>query len=174
MPFTPFHLGPGLGFGLPLRKYLHAPTFILANVIVDVEPFSALFFNLDYPLHGYLHTFLFALPVGLAFGCVMRLLERYLNPLYKMFLFETTDSLGLRSFVAAGVLGTGFHVMLDAPLYDDIRPFYPITANPLYNPSLTLEVYSLCVWTGIFGIAYYLGLLGLAIYGRIVRASKES
>jgi hypothetical protein len=24
MPFTPFHFGPALGLGLPLRKYVHA------------------------------------------------------------------------------------------------------------------------------------------------------
>lgn len=42
MPFTLYHLGPSLGLGLPLRKYVHAPTFILANVIVDVEPFLVL------------------------------------------------------------------------------------------------------------------------------------
>ena len=167
MPFTPFHLGPGLGFGLPFRKYIHAPTFILANVIVDLEPFLVLFFGLRYPLHGYLHTFLFAILMGLAFGCVMYLLERFLHPLYKMFLFEEANSLGLRSFIVAGALGTGIHVLLDAPLYDDIKPFYPMTANPVYNPTLTPEIYSLCIWLGAFGIVYYLGLLGLIIYRKL-------
>jgi len=51
MPFTPFHLGPALGLGLPLRRYVYVPTFILANVIVDVEPFLVLFLGLRYPLH---------------------------------------------------------------------------------------------------------------------------
>jgi len=156
MPFTPFHLGPGLGLGLPLRKHLHAPTFILANVIVDVEPLLVFLFGLRYPLHGYLHTFLLALPMGLAFGCVMHLLERFLNPLYKMFLLEADDNLSLRPFIIAGVFGRGLHILLDAPLYDDIKPLYPIATNPFYNPSLTPEIYSLCVWMGALGITYYL------------------
>ena len=42
MPFTPFHLGPALGFGLPLRNYLHVPTFLVASILVDVEPFVVL------------------------------------------------------------------------------------------------------------------------------------
>ncbi len=70
MPFTPFHFGPTLGFGLSLRGYLHAPTFIIANVIVDVEPFLVLFLGLRYPLHGYLHTFLLALVTGLGMVCI--------------------------------------------------------------------------------------------------------
>jgi membrane-bound metal-dependent hydrolase YbcI (DUF457 family) len=35
--------------------------------------------------------------------------------------------------ILSGVLGTWFHVLLDAPLYTDIRPFYPFQANPLYG-----------------------------------------
>jgi hypothetical protein len=173
MPFTPFHFGPALGFGLPFRKYVHAPTFIVANVIVDVEPFLVLLLGLRYPLHGYLHTFLSAFLVGLALGCVMFLLERVLHPLYKVFLLEADDGLTLKSFVVAGVSGTLLHVLLDSPLYTDIRPFYPITANPLLNPDITLKVYSLCVWIGIAGILYYIGLLAFSAYGRLQKKRER-
>lgn len=163
MPFTPLHLGPGLGLGLPLRKYLHAPTFLLANVIVDVEPFLVLLLGLRYPLHRYLHTFLLAIPVGIFLGYAMFHLEITLQPLYKIFLLETGNSLSLKSFLIAGGLGTGLHVILDTPLYSDIAPFYPMTTNPLHNQAFTLEIYSLCVCMGVFGVTYYLGLLGLLI-----------
>ena len=167
MPFTPYHFGPALGFGLPLRKYMHAPTFILANVIVDVEPFLVLFLGLRYPLHGYLHTFLLAFFVGLALGYVMFRLERFLHPLYKVFLLETDEPLNLKSFFGAGVLGTTLHVLLDSPLYDEIHPFFPLAINPLYNPALSLEVYSFCVWMGIIGLIYYLGLLAFLSYKKL-------
>lgn len=167
MPFTPLHLGPGLALGLPLRSHLHTPTFLLANIIVDVEPFLVLFLSLRYPLHGYLHTFLLAVPVGFLLGYVMFLLEKILQPLYKMFMLEKNNGLGLKPFLLAGGLGTGLHVLFDAPLYSDIRPFYPSTANPLYNPSLTPEIYGLCVWMGAFGTAYYILLAGLSIYRRL-------
>jgi membrane-bound metal-dependent hydrolase YbcI (DUF457 family) len=164
MPFTLFHFGVGLGLGLPVRRRLHAPTFILANVIVDVEPLLVFSLELRHPLHGYLHTFLLALPMGLAFGYIMHFLERFLNSLYKMFLLEVDDDLSLRSFVIAGVSGTELHVLLDAPLYDDMKPLYPIATNPFYNPSIMLEVYSLCFWMGVFGAVYYLALLSLSIH----------
>ena len=77
MPFTPFHLGPALGFGLPLRNYLHVPTFLVASILVDVEPFVVLSLGLDYPLHGYLHTFIVAFILGLALGYAMFLLKGF-------------------------------------------------------------------------------------------------
>jgi len=167
MPFTPFHLGPALGFGLPLRKYVHAPTFMLASVIVDVEPFLVFLFGLRYPLHGYQHTFFLAFFMGLLVGPSMFLLERFLHPLYRLLLLEPDGGLNLRSFVLAGVLGTELHVLFDSPLYGDIRPFYPLTTNPLLNPALTLGVYGFCVWMGVLGIIYYVAVLGFSAYKKL-------
>ena len=72
--------------------------------------------------------------------------------------------------MVSGFLGTMFHILLDSPLYDDIRPFYPLKTNPLYNPILSFEVYSFCVWTGILGIVCYVSLLAPSIYRRVRRA----
>ena len=90
MPFTPFHFGPALGFGLPLRRYIHLPTFIVANVIVDLEPFLVIVLGLigKYPLHGYLHTFILAFPLGIALAYVMFLLEGFFQPIYKALLLK--------------------------------------------------------------------------------------
>ncbi|MCS7114447.1 MAG: hypothetical protein N0A00_03450 [Candidatus Bathyarchaeota archaeon] len=51
---------------------------------------------------------------------------------------ETGNSLSLKFFIVTGVLGAGLHVLLDTALCSDITPFYSITANPFYNPALTL------------------------------------
>jgi membrane-bound metal-dependent hydrolase YbcI (DUF457 family) len=129
----------------------------VANVIVDVEPLLVLVLGLNYPLHGYLHTFLFASLTGLALGYVMFSFDNFLHPIYKaMKLVEANQS--LKSYMATGVLGAIFHVLLDSPLYRDIKPLYPFTQNPFYNPNLSLDVYSFCVWMGIIGIIYYIGL----------------
>jgi hypothetical protein len=164
MPFTPFHLGPALGFGLPLRKYLHVPTFLVASILVDVEPFLVLSLGLDYPLHGYLHTFIVAFILGLALGYAMFLSEGISRSLYKTFLLESNATPKLESFIVAGVLGTMLHVLLDSPLYDDIRPFYPLLANPMYHLALSSEVYGFCMWAGILGTVFYLGLLLVSVY----------
>ena len=169
MPFTPFHFGPALGFGLPLRKYIHLPTFIVANVIIDLEPFLVLVLGLNYPLHGYLHTYISAILLGIVGGYIMFLLERFFQPLYKSLLLESDRNQKWISFIIAGVSGIILHVTLDAPLYSDIRPFYPLTTNPLYNPALTMEIYSFCIWMGLIGIVSYVGLIGLSFYKRFLR-----
>jgi hypothetical protein len=158
MPFTPFHFGPAIGFGLPLRKYLHVPTFLVANVIVDVEPLLVLILGLNYPLHGYLHTFIFASLTGLALGYVMFSFDRLLHHIYKTIKLVVENHQSLKSYIASGVIGAIFHVLLDSPLYRDIKPLHPFAQNPFYNPNLSLEVYSFCVWMGVIGVVYYIGL----------------
>jgi hypothetical protein len=155
MPFTPFHLGPALGLGVPLRKYIHAPTFIVANVAVDIEPLLVFLLRLNYPLHGYLHTFLSAFFFGIAIGFTMFYLEKFLHPLYKTFLLTPNRTLGLKSFLVAGAFGAMLHVLFDVPLYSEMQPFFPVTANPLYNFASSSAIYNLCVWLGILGIIFY-------------------
>ncbi len=171
MPFTPFHLGPALALGLPLRRYIHAPTFILANIIIDIEPYLVITLKLNYPLHGYLHTFLLAFIFGLVLGYVMYLLEKVFNPLYRVLLLVPKEPLGINSFIIAGFSGTLLHVLLDSPLYRDIRPLYPIDVNPLYNPNLTMTIYGICIFMGLFGILYYIYLLLFKVIKSLKKAN---
>jgi membrane-bound metal-dependent hydrolase YbcI (DUF457 family) len=157
MPFTPLHLGPSLVFGLPLRKKLHLPTLLVASVAIDVEPFLVLVLGLNYPLHGYLHTFLLALPFGVMIGYTMFLLEKYFCWLWRALHLEECI-LARGSFIGGGVLGTFSHVLLDSPLYSDIKPFFPLEANPLYAPWLNEPLYELCLASFIFGVVLYLGV----------------
>lgn len=167
MPFTPYHLGPAFAFGLPLRNTIHVPTFIIANVILDVEPFLVLVLGLDYPLHGYLHTFIISFFIGLVLGYAMFLLEGFLCPLNKALLLDSSKVLDFRSFLLAGVSGTFLHVLIDSPLYTDIRPFYPLITNPMFCPSLTSDIYNISFWMGILGLMYYVVLMIKSAYGRV-------
>jgi hypothetical protein len=164
MPFTPFHFGPGLFFGIPLRKYIHAPTFILANVLLDIEPLIVLITGINYPLHGYLHTLAAAIGVGAFFGMVMFVLERSMRPVYLKLLLEPDTKFSKLQFVTAGVSGTLLHVLLDSPLYSDIKPFFPHIANPLFGATFSIDIYLLSFWLGIFGIAFYIVLLIVSAY----------
>jgi len=79
MPFTPYYLGPCLVIWLPLKKVMHMPTFVLATVVLDVEPLSVLLLGLNYPLHGFIHTFFTAFLVGAGLGCLMLTVEPFLT-----------------------------------------------------------------------------------------------
>ena len=159
MPFTPFHLGPALAIGLPLRRYIHVPTFIIANIITDIEPFITLVLNLNYPLHGYLHTLIGAFAIGLVLSYLMYESEGILSPLWRRLLLESEPCYNLRTFAIAGISGTILHVLMDSPLYSDIKPLYPISINPLYNPRLTITIYEAYIFLGILGLLYYFYLV---------------
>ncbi|NQT08918.1 hydrolase, partial [Candidatus Bathyarchaeota archaeon] len=105
------------------------------------------------------HTFLFASLTGLALGYVMFSLDGFLHPVYRALRLVADGSQDRKAFLVTGVLGTAFHVLLDSPLYGDIRPLFPLALNPFYNPHLSYAVYTFCIWTGILGVVYYVGLL---------------
>ncbi len=156
MPFTPFHFGPGLAFGLLFRKYFHTPTFILANLIVDIEPFIILVLSLDLPLHWFFHSLVGALTLGLILSFFMFMTRNIFRPLFMSLKIEFIKNDEFKSYLLAGILGVLFHIFLDYPIYSDIKPFFPIDFNPFYNPSITHEIYLFCILTFIIGLIEYI------------------
>ncbi|TET72282.1 hypothetical protein E3J39_02725 [Candidatus Bathyarchaeota archaeon] len=158
MPFTPLHLGPALFFGMVLLRYIDLPTFLVANVIVDIEPLVILTFglhrtsSLGLPLHGLLHTFLGGTFVALLLALVMRRMRGYLEPLMRLVGLEQVSS--PRSVYAAALSGVYLHILLDSLLYVDIRPFYPFSYNPfLGGMAAAFGVWWFCIVTGLIGVA---------------------
>jgi len=85
MPFTPFHLGPALFFGLLLFSAVHLPTFMVANVIVDIEPLLVLVFKLDYPLHGFFHSLLGGSIIAVVLSCAMVKVDKRIQKMMRFF-----------------------------------------------------------------------------------------
>lgn len=142
MPFTPFHVGPHATVALLLRKHLDIPAFVLANIAIDLEPLAVMVFKLEYPLHGYCHTFLIGGLVGLLWGCVAvkssNLLTRLMN-FFRLPYFPVAA----KTMISA-ILGVWFHILFDAPIYHDIRPFFPSDSNPLLGLVTLPNMYGFC------------------------------
>lgn len=131
MPFTPFHFGPHSALAFPLRRTIDLPVFIGANIIVDVEPLLVMIFNLDYPLHGYCHSFLLGGLLGLAWGAAAYPFRSLIRK--AMQAFRLSYSPAFWRMAISGLLGVWLHVLFDAPLYYEMRPFYPSKINPFLN-----------------------------------------
>lgn len=155
MPLTPFHLGPGLLVGLLLPRYIDFPTFLVAGAIVDVEPVLVLTLNLDYPLHGFFHSFLGGTLVAFLLAAVMSKVGESLFPLLSFFKLGQRSS--FKSILLASMSGVYIHVLLDSMMYTDIRPFYPMDFNPFLSSTVPsgLEVYMLCFWGFVGGVIVY-------------------
>lgn len=128
---------------------------MLANVVLDFEPLLVLVLGLGYPLHGYAHTFLAALLFGMVLGYAMLYLDRILYPLYGLFHLDLDVKRKPVPFILAGTSGTVLHILLDSPLYGEMRPLFPLTTNPMYNPTLSFGIYCMCAMMGIFGLVYF-------------------
>ena len=130
MPFTPFHLGPALFFGIVFFRYLNLPAFLIANVIVDIEPFVVLLFGLDYPLHGFFHSFLGGSLVALVLYLVM--VRMYPYVIGVMDIFYVGQEMSRKKIMLSCFSGVYLHIILDSFIYADIMPFFPFGVNPFY------------------------------------------
>lgn len=154
MPFTPFHLGPALLFGLLLFPYLDLPTFLVSNVIVDLEPFLILFLGLPGPVHGPFHSYTLGTLVALGTALLMVLMQPLTCPI--MSLFRIRQESSPKKVLITAVLGLYLHLTLDAFLYSEMRPFYPLVGNPLLGWFSMRAVYQFCILSFLPGLFLYI------------------
>ena len=154
MPFTPYHFGPAAIIGLPLKKFIDTPVFVLANVVVDFEPLAVMVFNLDYPLHGYFHTYLFGGLIGLVWGLAAYLL---LRPIFRpvMKIFQLPYQPTLLTMMLSGLFGVWLHVFTDSFMYQEMNPFWPVKDNPFHAAVSYQTVFLICEISLIAAIVIY-------------------
>lgn len=162
MPLTPNHLGPGILFGIVFLSFLDLPTFLIASVIVDIEPILVLYLHLDAPLHGFFHSFLGGTIIGLILTGIMTLLRKLFTPVMSFFKLEQE-----RSFIKilmASLLGIYIHILFDALMHTDIKPFYPLNFNPFlgYSSELGVSATMICEYFFLAGLTAY--MIRLIIY----------
>ncbi len=155
MPFTPFHLGPALVIGIILIYYIDFPTLLVTSVILDIEPFLVLLLDLNYPLHGFFHSFLGGTIIILLLSFFMFKIRPILNPITDFFKIEQKSS--FLNILTASIIGIYSHILLDAPLYSDMQPFFPLNFNPFLNASGVPEItiYLFCAYCFIAAIMLY-------------------
>ena len=155
MPFTPFHLGPALVIGIILIYYIDFPTLLVASVILDIEPFLVLLLDLNYPLHGFFHSFLGGTIIILLLSFFMFKIRPILNPITDFFKIEQKSS--FLNILTASIIGIYSHILLDAPLYSDMQPFFPLNFNPFLNASGVPEItiYLFCAYCFIAAIMLF-------------------
>ena len=156
MPFTPYHLGPALLFGLLFLSFIDLPTFLVASVIIDVEPLLVLTLNLNYPLHGFFHSFLGGTFVAVLLALAMHRIREKLSPMLSFFKLE--QKVSFKSISVASFLGIYIHILLDSLIYADIQPFYPSTYNPLLTTGILagLDAYMFCIWCSFGALIVYI------------------
>jgi membrane-bound metal-dependent hydrolase YbcI (DUF457 family) len=134
MPFTLFHIGPGVTAKTILGTRVSLSMFAGAQIAMDLEPGMGMLRNAA-TLHGLSHTLAGAFVVGVACLPFKGLAER----VFKV-------SISWRVALVGTFIGTYTHILFDALVHEDIQPLWPLSdANPLRGLLGWHETEALCL-----------------------------
>lgn len=154
MPFTPFHMGPGIAIKALLQGSFSLMVFGWTQIVMDVQPLIVLLTGTGH-LHGFTHTYMGATLIAL-FSAVT---GKYLSEFGLRMLFGDGSNVArIRWWVAmvSGFIGAYSHVVLDSIMHSDIEPFYPFSsANELLGVISVAALHQACVYSGLIGAAIY-------------------
>lgn len=129
MPFTPFHLGPGLAFKAIGGRHFSFMLFGGTQVLMDIEPLLGLLGVID-SLHGRSHT----LAGALLIGTLAVLIGTPVSSRVLRWLHWRGPPLRWGNAAVGAFTGSFSHIGIDALMHADIQPLWPLsTANPLLH-----------------------------------------
>src|SRR5262249_13896474 len=158
MPFTPFHMGPGLAIKAVAGRHFSLMVFGFSQVALDIEPLVRIIRG-DAVLHGFTHTYLGATLIGLVSAVVGRLISQLflnywtLDP-YSPFMnwLRGPKLICWPAAVGGALVGTYSHVFLDSIMHSDMQPFVPLSeVNGLLHVTSVGGLHLLCVLCGVLG-----------------------
>jgi hypothetical protein len=158
MPFTPFHMGPGVAVKAVSGRHFSLMVFGFSQVAIDLEPLVRILRG-DSVLHGFTHTYLGATLIGLMSVAVGR-------PVCQFFLnFWTPDEstpflhwlrgprrISWLAAIAGAFVGVYSHIILDSVMHADMQPFAPLSeSNALLHLISVARLHAICLFSGLFG-----------------------
>ena len=152
MPFTPFHLGPGLLVKVAFRRGFSFTAFALAQVVIDLE---TLFFLLQGApwVHRGLHTFVGGGLAGLAVALGVVVGGGRLRALPGLWAEVARVEVAPGPALAGGLVGGLSHALLDALMHRDMHPLRPFAeGNPLLGRLELPALHLGCVLSGALAL----------------------
>jgi len=160
MPFTPFHFGPGAALKAIGGRHFSFMVFGGAQVLMDIEPLIRIVRG-DFVLHGYTHTIVGALFIGIVAALIGKPISTYTLATLRIAHYPV-------SWIAAwsgALIGTFSHVALDALMHRDMRPWWPFAINNDLLGAVDVDhLHVACASLGALGI--------IAIGGRYFARGK--
>lgn len=155
MPFTPFHVGPGIAVKAVFEKKFSLLVFAWAQIVMDLQPLVVILTGRG-KTHGITHTFIGAVVLGGLAGVTGKYLSEWVLSWRRK---RPKVTLPWRTVFVTAWVGTFSHVLLDALIYQDMTPFWPFSqANPLNFGVSSLSVIRFCVVSGVLGAVLWGGV----------------
>ena len=155
MPFTPYHMGPGIFIKALLQGSFSLMVFGWAQIMMDIQPLIVLLTGKG-QLHGFSHTYLGASLLAI----LTALTGKYLSELgLRIFGISKQDNPIIIAWwvvFLSAFIGTFSHVLLDSIMHGDVQPFYPfdIPNQLLYFISVN-NLHKFCLYSGLLGSGIY-------------------
>ena len=154
MPFTPYHMGPGILFKALLQGSFSLLVFGWSQIVMDMQPLLVLLSGEGH-LHGFSHTYIGATLLA-AFSAVT---GKYLAQI-GLNMLRTPQQARVNIpwwvVVLSATLGTFSQVLLDSIMHADVQPFYPLTLdNPFLSFISVSALHQVCLYSGYVGAILY-------------------
>ena len=154
MPFTPFHMGPGILIKSVLNGSFSLMVFGWAQIVMDLQPLFALITG-EGELHGFSHTYLGATILAI----FSALSGKYLAQLGLYMLGVTSsykNNIPWIIVIFSAFVGSYSHVFIDSIMHSDMRPLYPFSNVNSWLGYIDVSVlHDICLYTGLIGAGIY-------------------
>lgn len=159
MPFTPFHMGPGIAIKALLQGSFSLMVFGWSQIVMDIQPLVVLVTGEGH-LHGFSHTYVGATLLALFSAVTGKYLSEVgLHVLGLNRTWQVTISWWVT--VLSAFIGTYTHVFLDSIMHTDVQPFYPLSLSNQFHGLLSVgALHKLCLYSGAVGGIVYFVVLG--------------
>lgn len=156
MPFTPYHMGPGILLKALLQGSFSLMVFGWAQILMDLQPLFAMVSGIG-RLHGFSHTYVGATLIAI-FSAGS---GKYLAQWALITIVRIRPVVLIRWWVAflSSFIGTFSHVFLDSIMHGDVRPWFPFTSsNALLGIIPVSSLHTICLYCGLAGATLYFGI----------------
>ncbi|MGV6825770.1 MAG: hypothetical protein ACWA5Q_02225 [bacterium] len=162
MPFTPFHMGPGILIKAVLQGSFSLMVFGWAQILMDIQPLIVLLTG-EGELHGFSHTFIGASLIATVAVVTGKPLSELGLKIIGVSPMDAPINISWKVATASALIGTYSHVVLDAVMHGDVKPYYPfVVANDMHGFVSVTALHQFCLYTAALGgIIFFLVQLSI-------------
>ncbi len=128
MPFTPFHMGPGILMKSLLQGSFSLMVFGWTQIVMDIQPLIVLISGEGH-LHGFTHTYIGAILIAIFSALTGKYLSELGLTILKISPHEQPIVIAWWVVFLSAFLGSFSHVLLDSIMHADVEPLFPFTLN---------------------------------------------
>jgi membrane-bound metal-dependent hydrolase YbcI (DUF457 family) len=151
LPFTPFHVGPAVAVKAVFEKKFSLLVFTWAQVVIDLQPLLAVLTGRG-EHHGITHTIIGAAVLGGLAAVTAKYPVDWVLSLRN----RPKVTLSWKTVLISAWVGTFSHILLDALIYSDMVPFWPLMeSNPFLIGISHFAMICFCVVSCVIGAAFW-------------------